>query len=397
MATKPHIMLFAGEYSGNIYGAALAQQLKKHCPDLRLSGTGCKEMAEAGVELLYDSSSWGGIGFIEALRVFPRLYFIYHKLRRQIEAEKPDALVLIDYPGFNMFLARLADRLDIPTLYYFPPGKFAREPSEVKEAASIISSIAAPFHFTYDIYERAGAKRVEYVGHPLTDVLPLDLTKESACERLEIPADSRVVGLLPGSRRREIRSHTPMLLQCARRLEKELPGTKFIIPMPDLPGSKIEELIGYVEEMASAERAASGIDVRVTRSLAHETMVASDVLLISSGTATLEATWFDTPMVIIYKASWLTEFLARKFFYAKLPDHFGLPNIIAGKLVVPEYIQDKFTEDNIAGEALRLLTDEKHRKEQLSKIESLKQILAKPGTSSRVAEMALELVGGGEV
>ena len=394
MAAKPHIMLFAGEYSGNIYGAALANQIKKHCPDVRMSGTGCKEMAEAGVELLYDSSSWGGIGFIEALRVFPRLYFIYHKLRRLIEADRPDALVLIDYPGFNMFLARLAARLEIPTLYYFPPGKFAREPSEVAEAANIISSIAAPFRFTYDIYERAGAKRVEYVGHPLTDVLPLELSKENACERLALPPDSRVVGLLPGSRRREIRSHTPMLLQCARRIEKELPNTKFVIPMPDLPGSKIEELIGYVEELASAEKAASGIDVRVTRGLAHETMVASDVLLISSGTATLEATWFDTPMVIIYKASWLTEFLARKFFYAKLPDHFGLPNIIADRLVVPEYIQADFTEDNITNEALRLMTDQEYRKAQLQEIENLKKILAKPGTSKRVAEMALELVGG---
>ena len=122
----PHIMLFAGEYSGNIYGAAVAHHIRQCCPDVRLSGTGCREMAEEGVELLYECSNWGGIGFIEALRVLPSLFFVYLGLKKFIKRERPDVLVFIDYPGFNMFLARLAQAEGIPTLYYFPPGKFAR-------------------------------------------------------------------------------------------------------------------------------------------------------------------------------------------------------------------------------------------------------------------------------
>jgi len=385
-------MLFAGEYSGNIYGAALAKQLKRLCPGIRLTGTGCREMAAAGVELLHDSSSWGGIGFIEALRVFPRLYLTYHGLQRFILKARPQALVLIDFPGFNMFLARLALRLSIPTLYYFPPGKFAREPNEVSEAARIISSIAAPFRFTYDVYSRAGAASVEYVGHPMADVLPLDLTKAEARRRLGLPTEGRVVGLLPGSRRRELRSHTPMLMACARRLADDPGDVRFVVPMPDLPGSKLDGLIDEVERLANDTHQVSGIDVRVTRGMSHETMVAADALIVSSGTATLEALWFETPMAIIYKASWLTEFLARRFFYKKLPDHFGLPNIIAGRLVVPEFIQQAFTEDNITDETRRLLVDDRHRQSQVAELQRLKHDVTKPGTSTRVATMALQLV-----
>ena len=392
MATRNHIMLFAGEYSGNIYGAALARELKRVEPSLKLSGTGCREMHAAGVEVLYDSSSWGGIGFIEALRVFPRLYIIYRRLKQYIEENRPDALVLIDYPGFNMFLARLAAKLSIPTLYYFPPGKFAREPSEVAEAAQIISSIAAPFHFTYDIYERAGAKRVEYVGHPLTDVLPLSLSRTSTRRNLALSEDNKVIGLLPGSRRREIRSHTPILLKSARLISQAVPDPTFVIPMPQLSGSKIEELTAHVQDLVNEEKRVSGVDIRITRGLAHETMVASDLLLISSGTATLEATWFNKAMVIIYKASWLTEFLARRFFYSKLPEHFGLPNIIAGKAIVPELIQSSCTSDKLSEEAIRLLNDDVYRLETLKAIEDLKKDLSKPGTSLRVAEMALDLL-----
>lgn len=384
-------MLFSGEYSGNIYGATLAAELKKLCPEARLSGTGCREMADAGVEILYDSSSWGGIGFIEALRVFPKLFLIYRQLKKFIIKEKPSVLVLIDYPGFNMFLARLAKKLSIPTLYYFPPGKYQTDPSNVKEVADVVTSVAAPFRFTYDVYKKAGGN-VEYVGHPMPDVLPLSLNREVACKKLEVSPKETIIGLLPGSRRREIRSHTPMLLNCARKLSKTHDNVRFIMPMPDLPGSRIEELTRYMEECACKENKEHGTKIDVKTGFCHETMAAADLLIVSSGTATLEAAWFNTPMVIIYKASWLTELLARHIFFDKIPEHFGLPNIIAKRLIVPECIQWNFSEEKILAVSNKLLCDEEYRSTQKAELTALRNNLSKSGTSSIVAEMTMKLV-----
>jgi len=386
-------MLFAGEYSGNVYGAAVARELKQLCPRLHLSGTGCREMEMAGVDLHYDCTGWGGIGFVEALKVLPRLYFVYRKLCQRIERERPRALVFIDYPGFNMFLARFAHRLEIPTLYYFPPGKFSREPEELAETARIITTIAAPFKFTYDVYQRAGAS-VEFVGHPLADVLSGDLSKAAAKKSLGLAREGPLIGLLPGSRRREIRVHTPMLVQCAKQIAASIPEARFVIPLPDLPGSRMDSLRRFVERSVEQAEAQGAPPIAVHPGGAHSTMVAADLLLIASGTATLEATWFGTPMVIIYKASWLTEFLARRIFYAKLPDHFGLPNIIAGRMAVPEFIQREFTRDNIAGEAIRILQDTAYRSRLVEELNTLREDLSKPGTSRRVAELALELSDG---
>lgn len=391
MSARPHIMLLSGEYSGNIYGAALAREIRRLSPEARLTGTGCAEMAEQGVELLADATTWGGIGFIEALRVVPRLTVVFRRLMKVLDQDRPDVLVLIDYPGFNMMLARRAGLRNIPTLFYFPPGKFARRPDEVADAARVVTRIAAPFQFTYDVYREAGAD-VEFVGHPLADALPTGLTAPEARHRLGLEPGDRLIGLLPGSRRREIRNHTPMLMACARRIAAALPRARFIVPMPGLGGSKMASLTTLVEHHAARARA-EGLRIDVVRGQAHDVMVAADVLLIASGTATLEAAWFGTPMVIVYKASWLTEYVARKFFFARLPEHFGLPNIIAGHLAVPEFIQSAFTEDNIAGEALRLLQDPEHRRRQLDELRTLRETIGGPGTSARVAAMALELAG----
>jgi len=384
-------MLFAGEYSGNIYGATLALELKKICPQAKLTGTGCREMADAGVDLLYNSSAWGGIGPIEALRVIPKLTIIYLKLRSYIIENKPDVLVLIDYPGFNMILARLARKLSIPTLYYFPPGKYDTNPSNVAEAASVITSVAAPFKFTYNVYEKAGGN-VKFVGHPMTDTLPLSLNRDKACEALKIKAEGTIIGLLPGSRRREIRSHTRMLIKCARKLAKQYENCQFVVPIPNLPGSKIEKLTTYVREAAKEEKKAFGTNIAVKTGLSHETMAAADLLIISSGTATLEAAWFNTPMVIIYKASWLTEFLARHIFFDKIPEYFGLPNIIAGRGIVPECIQWNFTEEKIISNSIKLLSDDEYRKTQKAELATLRNNLSKNGTSAIVADMIMKLI-----
>ena len=391
MTSAPHIMLFTGEYSGNIYGATLASALKEICPDVRLSGTGCREMADAGVEILYDSSSWGGIGFIEAMRVLPKLFIIYLKLKKFILKEKPSVLVLIDYPGFNMFFARLAKKHSIPTLYYFPPGKYQTDPSNVKGVADIVTSVAAPFRFTYDVYKKAGGN-VEYVGHPMADVLPLSLNRKEACSELGVSPEDTIIGLLPGSRRREIRSHTPMLLKCARKLAKTHTNARFIMPMPDLPGSRIEELTRYMEECARQENAEHGTRIDVKTGFCHETMAAANLLIVSSGTATLEAAWFNTPMVIIYKASWLTELLARHIFFDKLPEFFGLPNIITRRQIVPECIQWNFKEEKILDFSNKLLCDGEYRSIQKDELTTLRNDLSTSGTSAIVAEMTMKLV-----
>jgi lipid-A-disaccharide synthase len=384
----PHIMILAGEYSGSLYGSLVARRLLDQSPGLRLTGIGGHHMEEAGVSLLFDSSGWGGIGPMEALKRAPLLAWVYFQLKRIIREDPPDLLILIDYPGFNMLVARVARALGIPTLYYFPPGKYRSAPEDVSDAARTITRVAATLQMSFEKY-RALDAAVDFVGHPLLDLVPSDVDVARTRSELSIPAGQDVVGVLPGSRLAEFEHHTATLCDAAAQLARERPGLRFVIPLVSHRDPAVHE---RVERLIAREIARTGAPVEIVREQALKVMAISRLLLVCSGTATLEAAFYGTPMVIVYRVSKLTEFLAPLFH--RTPFKFvGLPNILADRTIVPELVQDRFSVPDIVREARAILDDAALEARMRSELRALVPLLGSKGASDRVARIALSMIG----
>lgn len=384
--SEPHIFLLAGEFSGNLYGAALVRELRRLAPAVRLTGIGGRQMADAGMRLIRDSSTWGGIGLVESLKRC-HLYLVYRKLKELIRRDRPDAIILIDYPGFNMAVARLAKSMGIPTLYYFPPGKFTDTAESILDAARTITKVAAPFELTYRRYREAEAD-VEFVGHPMFDVLKADLDRDRIRSDFAVSPHQKVIGLLPGSRRQEIRMHTPILAECARQLALLHPEARFIVPVVNC---NIREYGDFVQDTVSRHLRRDGIPVDVTVDRTYDVMAISDLLLVCSGTATLEAAYYGSPMVIVYKTTVMTEILAR-LFYPAMPQYVGLPNILAERMIVPEFIQQDFAPDNILRECREILGSQERVSRMRKDLQTVIDNLGPRGTTEKVARLALGLV-----
>lgn len=382
----PKVLIVTGEFSGNLYGAQVAEAVKKACPSANLFGVGCSEMERAGVELLYNCSSWGAVGLVEAIKR-PQLLWVYLQLKRWIRTQRPDVVVLLDYPGFNMALTRYAKDLGIPTVYFFPPGKHTSKPEVVSETAKQITRVAAPLPTTYQLYLKAGAD-VEFVGHPLLDMLHKVPDQLEARRQIGVDKDALVVGILPGSRLQEIRTHTPDLIEVARGLLKRYPGMQFLLPRVSL---KREFLESKVESILESVRK-SGLPIRILEGQGPTIMSAADVLVVASGTATIEAAYLQKPMVIIYRVSKLTEILAN-LFYNRFPRFIGLPNILADREIVPELIQKKFEIDEVVHQVSRYFEDKEYLSRVMQDLAALKESLGPPGASERVARMVLQEAG----
>ncbi len=374
-------MFSAGEASGDLHGSVLCHALRAAEPGLALSGMGGARMATAGVELLADPTRHAVVGTGEALGRIPGLYRAYRTLVARLRAERPRALVVIDFPEFNLRLARQAHRAGVPVVYFIPPQLWAWRRGRVRQMARRVSRVLAVLPFEEALYAEAGVP-VEFVGHPLLDVLPLDLTREEARRRLRLDPAERVIGLLPGSRREEITRLLPVMLAAARQLGSSAP--RFVLGLaPTVDAATVQALV------ADAERA-GGPAVATVAGRTYEVMAGADVLLVASGTATLEATLLGAPMVVCYRVSRLTELLARLL--ATTP-WCSLPNNIAGRAVVPEILQDALTPERLAGEARHLLEDPLAATAQRAAFKEVRARLGEPGVGSRAARAVLEVAG----
>jgi len=383
---RKRILIVAGETSGDIYASSLIDVLKSRS-SLEILAVGGPQTAKRDVELLYDSTNWAAIGYIEAIKQAPRLLFVLRHLKRFIEEARPDLLLLVDYPGFNMRLARKATTIGIPTLYYFPPSKFAVNPEDVADAAKNITSVAANFTFTHEVYKAAGAN-VEFVGHPLLDIAKPSMSREEAFKVFGLDPSRPVVGLCPGSRKSELDILLPIMLQAGKILFAKRPDYQFLVPVIATAGP---EVYGISKVHLHRQLAASGLPVKLVEGKIYDVMAISRILLISSGTATLEASHIGTPMVIAYRVSLFTEIMARLF--NKLPDFIGLPNIIIGRMAIPELIQRDLTPENLALHAAAILESEEKYRRQKTDLAEVVTHLGKPGAHERVANMALKLLG----
>lgn len=383
---KKRVLIVAGETSGDIYASTLIDVLIR-CMDLEIYAVGGPQTAKRDVKLLFDSSTWAAIGFIEAIKQAPRLMFVLRRLKRFLNRMRPDLLILVDYPGFNMRLVREANHLGIPTLYYFPPSKFAADPRDVADAARNITSVASNFTFTYKLYRRAGAN-VEFVGHPLLTVAKPSMTQTEAFRQFGLAPMRPVIALCPGSRKSELDQLLPLMLDAARILYERDPSFQFVVPIAVTSGP---EVFGVPKVKLRELLENSGLPVHLIEGRIYDVMAISRILLISSGTATLEASNVGTPMVITYKVSVITEIFARLFY--KIPEFIGLPNIILGRQAIPELIQWDLTPENLADHAWKILQSPEKYQRQKDDLAEVVTHLGRPGAHERVAHMAMRLLG----
>lgn len=377
------IMMSAGEASGDLHGATVCRALKSLAPETRVFGMGGSRMAAAGAEIVMDPTARAGVGTSEVIGRIPSLFRAYRVLVRRLRQERPHVLVVIDFPEFNLRLARQARRARVPVVYFMPPQLWAWRSGRIRQMQSRVTQVLAAFPFERDLYEGARIP-VEYVGHPLLDVVPLSLTQDEARQRLGIASDRTVVGLLPGSRREEVHLLLPPMLEAAGQLAGAHAHRSFVLGLaPTVSRATIDEHIA---------RVAAAPPVSVVDGLTHEVMAAADVLLIASGTATLEAALLGTPMVVCYRVSKLTEMVGRLL--AQIP-WISLPNIVARRTAVPELLQADVTGTRLAAEAEHLLQDSAAATAQRAAFKDLRDRLGQSGVGERAARAILRVAGVG--
>ena len=370
------ILISAGEASGDIHAAAVTAAIKKIDSSVEVFGMGGDALRNAGGEVLFDIKDHGVMGFVEVLKKLPDLFKLRDDFEKVMDERKPDCLITVDYPGFNMKLAKLAHDKGIPVVSYIAPSAWAWHKSRAKKVAKIVDKVACIFPFEYDVYKEAGAY-VEFVGHPLVDIVKPSMTKEEAMAFAGKEEGKKLILLMPGSRLMEIEKMLPTLLEAAKIIKKQLPEVSFVMPRAGtIPISLLEEKIQ-----------ASGLDVKITEGNNYDLFSVADLALATSGTVTLEAALCGLGSVIVYKTNPVTYFIAKLL--VNIP-HIGLPNIVAAKSVVPELIQNDFTPTKVAQEALALLERERNAKMK-EDLAYVKERLGKPGAVGRVAELVLKI------
>ena len=370
------ILISAGEASGDIHAAAVTAAIKKIDSSAEVFGMGGDALRNAGGEVLFDIKDHGVMGFVEVLKKLPDLFKLRDDFEKVMDERKPDCLITVDYPGFNMKLAKLAHDKGIPVVSYIAPSAWAWHKSRAKKVAKIVDKVACIFPFEYDVYKEAGAY-VEFVGHPLVDIVKPSMTKEEAMAFAGKEEGKKLILLMPGSRLMEIEKMLPTLLEAAKIIKKQLPEVSFVMPRAGtIPISLLEEKIQV-----------SGLDVKITEGNNYDLFSVADLALATSGTVTLEAALCGLGSVIVYKTNSVTYFIAKLL--VNIP-HIGLPNIVAAKSVVPELIQNDFTPAKVAQEALALLESERNAKMK-EDLAYVKERLGKPGAVGRVAELVLKI------
>ncbi len=378
-AAAPSIMLVAGEASGDLHGATLARHLRRLAPSVSLVGMGGARMAEAGVGLLSDVTRLAVVGGTGVASRLPAFYRAYRGLVRRLEAGPPRAVVLIDFPEFNLRLAKHAKRLGIPVVYFMPPQVWAWRRGRVRVIARLTTRVLVGFPFEVPLYEAAGA-RVAFVGHPLLDGLASPPTRRESRERLRIPAEATLVGLLPGSRQEEVKRLLPEMVQALALILAARPDVRSVLALaPTVDRALVNSFL-----------ATAPVEISVATGGTYDIMAASDLLLVASGTATLEAALVGTPMVVCYRVSRLFQMVGRLLI--RVP-WISLANIVAERPVVPELLQDDAAAPRLAGEALRLLGSPAALATQRAAFALIRSRLGTVGVGERAARNILEVAG----
>jgi lipid-A-disaccharide synthase len=372
------ILMVAGEVSGDLHGAYLMEAIHRIDADIHFFGMGGERLEKMGMKLLYHSSSLSVVGITEVLLKMRAIMKALRGLKKSLDRERPDLVILIDFPDFNLRLAKIAHRKGIPILYYISPQIWAWRPKRVKLIAQWVKKMVVLFPFEVPLYEVADVD-VEWVGHPLLDIVKPTLSKEIAFQRFGLDPKQRTIALLPGSRMHEVKRLLPPLLASAQLLQKEIPDLQFIIPLA--PGIPQETLSPWMRNIS--------VPVKVVEGWTYDVMNISELLITASGTATLEAAILGKPMVIVYKVSFFSYWIGRALIQV---DHIGLVNLVAGKEIVPELIQDEVNPQRVAEEALRILRDPILCRRMTEAMAEVRQSLGEPGAVQRAAHIVTSLL-----
>ena len=372
------VMIMSGEASGDLHGANLARELLKKEPSLCLYGVGSKHMREAGVRMLADASDISVVGALEALTRLGAIYKVFSQLKKFLKQERPDLLILIDFPEFNIKLGKAAKKLGIPVLYYISPQVWAWRKGRVKIIAGLVKTMIVVLPFEKDIYEKAGVD-VRYVGHPLMDVVRSDLSQAEARMQLGLDRGRRTIALLPGSRTKEITYLLPDMIAAAGILKERFQDLQFVLPVAHTLSES------FIRKFTDASR----VPVKLVDGRVYDALRASDAAIVTSGTATLETGLMAVPMVIVYRFSTLSYLIGRMLIDVQ---HIGLVNIVAGKRVVPELVQHASTPENMADAMTKILGDPVAYQQMRNELAGIRILLGEGGTSSRVASVVLDLL-----
>jgi len=368
------ILLVTGEASGDIHGAHLALALRALNPAVELIGVGGSRMLAAGVYLLPNVDRVDAMG-VPGTRQLLKGWKTLRTLSRYVQQERFDAIILIDSPGLNLRLAKAASKISHNIIYYIAPQVWAWGSRRLKLIRKVINHVLAILPFEEQFFQKAGIA-CTYVGHPLLDELRASYDKARERKRLGLESEGIVIGLLPGSRVKEVQNILPTLLKTVQCIQNRYPILQVLLAQAhSLSDSVIHELVGH-----------SGLQVKVVKGQPNEVMAAADVLLVTSGTATLQAALIGTPMVVVYRTSPLTYQIAKCL--VKIP-YISLVNILAGKEIVPELIQNRMTPECISQEALKILRDTDRRDAMKQAFQSIRTSLGGPGASKRAAEIIL--------
>jgi len=339
---------------------------------------GGEKLREAGVHIIFDISNLSVMGITEVIRHLGHLYHVFKWLEKSLKNDRPDLIILIDYPDFNLRLAKVAKGYNVPVLYYISPQIWAWRTNRIKKIGKLIDKMIVVFPFELSLYEKEGID-VSFVGHPLLDIVKVNKSKEENIKRFGLDEQKTTIGLLPGSRLSEVKRLLPPMVGAAQQLSERFGNLQFILPIA--PGLKKEEIVKLTEN--------SKVAITVVDNNIYEVIDISYLLIVASGTATLETAFLSTPMVIIYKMSPLSYLIGRKL--VKVP-YIGMANIIAGKKVVPELIQDEATAERLTSEVTHMLKDSLYHQSICEELTFIKKKLGDPGASKRAAQIALEML-----
>ncbi|HLF18120.1 MAG TPA: lipid-A-disaccharide synthase [Candidatus Omnitrophota bacterium] len=373
-----HIVVIAGEASGDMHAAHLVDEMKHLNPSLTFSGLGGESMKQCGVELYHDMTKLAVIGFVEVLKHYGEIKRIFERAINEIKERKPACVILVDYPGFNLRLAKELKKLSAKVIYYISPQVWAWKKNRVRQIKKNVDKMLVIFQFEKDFYARLGMD-VTFVGHPLMDSMEITVEKDKFLTSHGLEEYRLTVGLLPGSREKEIQRILPLMLGAVRMLQEKYPMLQFlIVKAPTIEATLIQE------ELQKAK-----MQIKIIEEDRYNAIHTCDLCLVASGTATLETALLLKPMVVVYKTSFLTWLLAKLF--VTIPD-IGLVNVVAGKRIVPECIQFQATGKQIAQELENIFKDEVRIARIKSELGELKRSLDVGGASQRAAEEILRFL-----
>ena len=383
---SPRLLLSCGEASGDLYAGALTRELRALDPSVGVTGLGGPQFAAAGGRLIDDYRDLAVTGLTEVIAKLPRSFSALRSMVAAAEAERPHALVVIDFPDFNFRLARRVKRLGVPVVYYIAPQIWAWRASRIETIRAIADLVLVIFPFEESIYRDAGVP-VEFVGHPLIDLVKPSATREQFLSAHGLSPSAPTVAILPGSRPNEVSRILPDLLSAAALIRSAVPQAQFVVAR----APHLDDRLFAGTDLKSGSVPGIAGSMRVVEGDTDTVLASSDLALTASGTATVQNALHDTPMVIVYRTSPMTYRLARRLVRV---DAIGMVNLIAGEKIVPELVQDAFTPDAVAREAVAILTDPVRTARIREGLARVRAKLGGSGASRRAAEAILRVVHG---